>query len=320
MANDTDSFVSPDAAELASASLVRDRMRALPSFPASASASAADSAEEEGLEASSPAGIGGLGRSGSGFSGSVAITHCERVVVVHEDVDNTSDCTLCGVEIGQTGKLCFKEGCSTNSHVQARGKSSFWLKQGIYIRSGVTGAASKKVHLSPIGSLDIFNIHHEEIVGISDTTPALWTARFNTWEQESDPDNSSFSSEESQHTPAFGRCMHCNAIGYELTPCSECDDIFHPIKDSSPIVDSPGIHEDYEEHDPALRQVRRAFMASFGHNPTDNDVRDFMASLGPHRSGSSYNIPSVEFEEDREHVRAASAPDDNPQVVMEKES
>ena len=134
------------------------------------------------------------------------------------------------------------------------------------------------------------------------------------------PDNSSSSSEESQHTPAFGRCMHCNARGYEYTSCSECDDIFHPIQDSSPIVDSPGIHEEYEEPDPALRQARRTFMASFGTHPTDNDVRDFMASFGPHRSASTDNNPSVVLEEEREHVRAASAPDDNPQVVMEKES
>ena len=317
MVNNPDSFDSPVEALLASASSRGDRLRALTSFSASAPASAADSEEVEGLEARFTAGMGGLGRSGSGRSGSVAITHGECVVVVHEDVDNTSDCTLCGVEIGQTGKLCFKEGCSTNSHVQARGKSSFWLKQGIYIR---TGTASKKVHLSPIGSLDIFNIHHEEIVGISDTTPALWTARFNTWEQESDPDNSSSSSEESQHTPAFGRCMHCNARGYEFTSCSECDDIFHPIQDSSPIVDSPGIHEEYEEPDPALIQARRAFTASFGTHPTDNAVGAFMASFGPHRSASTDNNPSVVLEEEREHVRAASAPDDNPQVVMEKES
>ena len=188
MVNNPDSFDSPVEALLASASSRGDRLRALTSFSASATASAADSEEVDGLEASFTAGMGGLGRSGSGRSGSVAITHGECVVVVHEDVDNSSDCTLCGVEIGQTGKLCFKEGCSTNSHVQARGESSFWLKQGIYIRSGATGAASKKVHSSPIGSLDIFNIHHEEIVGISDTTPALWTARFNTWEQASDPE------------------------------------------------------------------------------------------------------------------------------------
>ena len=127
-----------------------------------------------------------MGCSGSRRSGSVAITHGECVVVVHEDVDNCSDCTLCDVEIGQTGKLCFKEGCSTNSHVQARVESSFWLKQGIYIRSWATSAASKKVHLSSIGSVDIFNIHHKEIVGILDTTPALCSIRGR--EQASDPE------------------------------------------------------------------------------------------------------------------------------------
>ena len=36
-----------------------------------------------------------------------AVTHGE-CVIVYEDVDNLSDCTLCGVEIGQSGKLCFK--------------------------------------------------------------------------------------------------------------------------------------------------------------------------------------------------------------------
>lgn len=42
--------------------------------------------------------------------------------------------------------------------------------------------------MAPVGSLDIFNIHHEEVLGITDTTPALWTARFKTWEQARDPD------------------------------------------------------------------------------------------------------------------------------------
>ena len=108
MVNNPDSFDSPVEALLASASSRGDRLRALTSFSASAPASAADSEEVEGLEARFTAGMGGLGRSGSGRSGSVAITHGECVVVVHEDVDNSSDCTLCGVEIGQSGKLCFK--------------------------------------------------------------------------------------------------------------------------------------------------------------------------------------------------------------------
>ena len=46
----------------------------------------------------------------------------------------------------------------------------------------------KKVHSSPVGLLDIFDIHQEEILGITDTTPALWATRFNTWEQSSDPE------------------------------------------------------------------------------------------------------------------------------------
>ena len=125
-----------------------------------------------------------------GFSGSgtVPVTHGECVIVVHEDADNSSDCALCGVEIGQSGKLCFKEGCSINVHVQARAESAFWLKQGIYIRSGTSGGPREKVYSSPVGSLDIFDIHHEEILGITDTTPALWATHFNTWEQASDPE------------------------------------------------------------------------------------------------------------------------------------
>ena len=53
---------------------------------------------------------------------------------------------------------------------------------------GTSGAPRKKVHSSPVGSLDIFDIHQEEILGITDTTPALWATRFNTWEQSSDPE------------------------------------------------------------------------------------------------------------------------------------
>ena len=49
-------------------------------------------------------------------------------------------------------------------------------------------------------------------------------------------DLSSSSSEESQYTPAFGMCMHCNARGYVYTLCNECDDIFHPLQDSSSMV------------------------------------------------------------------------------------
>ena len=186
MVNNPDSFDSPVDAALAAASSRGDRLRALTSFADTAVPS--DDEDVDSLADRFSAGMGGLGRSGPGRSVPVAITHGECVVVVHEDLDNSSDCTLCGVEIGQTGKLCFKEGCSVNSHVQARRESSFWVKQGIYVRTGVTGAASKKVYASPIGSLDVFNIHHEEVLGITDTTPALWTTRFNTWEQARNPD------------------------------------------------------------------------------------------------------------------------------------
>ena len=186
MVNNSDSFESPVEAALAAASSRSDRLRALTSFADTNVPS--DDEEVASLADRFSAGMGGLGRSGSGRTVPVAITHGECVVVVHEDVDNSSDCTLCGVEIGQTGKLCFKEGCSINSHVQARRDSSFWLKQGIYVRTGAKGAARKKVYSSPIGSLEVFNIHHEEVLGITDTTPALWTTRFNTWEQARNPD------------------------------------------------------------------------------------------------------------------------------------
>ena len=132
MVNNPDSFDSPVDAALASASSHGDHLRALTSFAASAAPSEADE-DVSSLADRFSAGMGGLGHSGPGCPAPVAITHGECVVVVHEDVDNSSECTLCGVDIGQTGKLCFKEGCSTNSHVQAQSENSFWLKQGIYV-------------------------------------------------------------------------------------------------------------------------------------------------------------------------------------------
>ena len=79
------------------------------------------------------------------------VTHSECIIVVHEDVDNSSDHTG-GVEIGQLGKLCFKEGYSTNTHVQARAESSFWLKQGIYIRPDTSGTRIRKRFTPPLSA------------------------------------------------------------------------------------------------------------------------------------------------------------------------
>ena len=188
MTSSSSSFESPVDSAIAGAASRGDRLRAIREYAPTGQTRGArgDSlSDDEGVSdlAGRMAAVGGL----SG-SRAVPVTHGECVIVVHEDVDNSSDCTLCGVEIGQSGKLCFKEGCSTNAHVQARKEPTFWLKQGIYIRSGTSGAPMKKVYSSPVGSLDIFDIHREEILGIADTTPALWATRFNTWEQSSDPE------------------------------------------------------------------------------------------------------------------------------------
>ena len=48
------------------------------------------------------------------------------------------------------------------------------------------------------------------------------------------------SSEESLDTPRFGRWMHCSTVGYIYSLCNKCDDIFHPIEDTSK-------HNDYDD-------------------------------------------------------------------------
>ena len=130
-------------------------------------------------------------------------------------------------------------------------------------------------------------------------------------------DNSSSSSKEYQHLPAFGECMFCHARGFEYTLCSECDNIFHPIQDSSPDDDSSVIHEEHEEPDPALSHVRSAMMGSFNTDRiTDNDTRNVLASFGPHRATSAQD----DFLASSGPHHATSGQDDNSQVVMEEES
>ena len=128
------------------------------------------------------------------------------------------------------------------------------------------------------------------------------------------PDNSSSSFEEPSYILAFGEYMFCYARGFEYDRCNECNNIFHPIQDSPPDDDSPGIPEEHEEHDPALNHVCRAMMASLNTDcVSDNDARDYLARLGPHRVTSAQEIF---FGPDR----PTSAPDDTSQVVMEEES
>ena len=185
MTKSADSFESPLQEALAGTLTRRERLKIMHDRAAAARTAAAPSSDDDlsVLADQFATGMGGLGDSTA-----VPVTHGECVIVLHEDVDNTSNCTLCGVEIGQTGKLCFKEGCSTHSHIQLRNSPQFSLKEGVYIRTGTTGASRRKVYKSPVGSLEVFNIHHEDILGITDTTPALWTSRFNTWARAKDPD------------------------------------------------------------------------------------------------------------------------------------
>ena len=102
-------------------------------------------------------------------------------------------------------------------------------------------------------------------------------------------DDNSSSSEETD--PEFGECMFCNARGFVHNMCSECDSMFYPLSDpmfsprsdSPPDDDSSGRPAVQEELDPALDPVRREIMAAFSTDRvSDNDVRGFLDTLGPH--------------------------------------
>ena len=102
-------------------------------------------------------------------------------------------------------------------------------------------------------------------------------------------DDNSSSSEETG--PEFGECMFCHARGFVHNMCSECDSMFYPLSDpmfsprsdSPPDDDSSGRPAVQEELDPALDPVRREIMAAFNTDRvSDNDVRGFLATLGPH--------------------------------------
>ena len=87
------------------------------------------------------------------------------------------------------------------------------------------------------------------------------------------------SSEESLDTPRFGRCMHCNATGYVYSACNECDDIFHPIEDTSSHHDSTSsvqstVVEEEETDNSSATQValnsQNLVAAAFDINNNDN--------------------------------------------------
>ena len=128
------------------------------------------------------------------------------------------------------------------------------------------------------------------------------------------PDNFSSSSEEPPYIPDFGECMFCHAGGFVHDTCNECDSMFYPLSASPPDDDSSGIPEKQEEHDPTLNHVCRAMMTSFNTDRVlDNDARDFLTSLGPHRAASGQ-------EDFLGPARPPSAQDVPSQVVMEEVS
>ena len=146
MTRESRSFESPVGDALAGASsraarleLIREHTR--PFAPAPSLAAREDDASSLSNRLTA---MGGLG----GTATAVPVTHGECIIVVHDDIDHTSDCTLCGVEIGHSGKLCFKDNCSTNSHVQLRAEPDFWVSKGIYVRTGTSGASKNKVYKS----------------------------------------------------------------------------------------------------------------------------------------------------------------------------
>ena len=125
MTRESRSFESPVGDALAGASsraarleLIREHTR--PFAPAPSLAAREDDASSLSNRLTA---MGGLG----GTATAVPVTH---------------------VEIGNSGKLCFKDNCSTNSHVQLRAEPDFWVSKGIYVRAGTSGASKNKVYKS----------------------------------------------------------------------------------------------------------------------------------------------------------------------------
>ena len=94
-----------------------------------------------------------------------------------------SNCTVCGVGVGQAGKLCVKEGCSIAAHVATRANMDLVLKVGIYVWTSSSGTGATKVYSDPVGSISIFKEHQSDILAVADTEPGEWNVRFNTWGQ-----------------------------------------------------------------------------------------------------------------------------------------
>jgi hypothetical protein len=122
----------------------------------------------------------GISSSGGGVDPqrAVSLTSGESVFVVHDAIDMTSNTTLCGVEFGSQGKLCFRSGCAIQSHVEARRLPGFHLDPGIYVK---TGPDKYVVHNAPVGEVSLMENHGPDILSVEDCTPAVWNTRFNTW-------------------------------------------------------------------------------------------------------------------------------------------
>jgi len=110
---------------------------------------------------------------GLGGAATTPVTHGKCILVVHEDITLVSNCTLCGVEVGQSGKLCVKEGCSVASHVARRAALDLVLAAvGVYVRVASTCTGTTKVYLDPVGPISIFKEHQADVLAVSDTEPA----------------------------------------------------------------------------------------------------------------------------------------------------
>ena len=167
-----DSFPSP---EIAAPGLSRRRRLAILSEGAAPARTSTATSISGAFERMEMGGVGG--------AVPVPVTYGKCVIVVHEDITSVSNCTVCGVGVGQAGKLCVKEGCSIAAHVTTRANMDLVLKVGIYVWTSSSGTGVTKVYSDPVGSISIFKEHQFDILAVEDTEPGEWNLRFNTWGQ-----------------------------------------------------------------------------------------------------------------------------------------